>query len=101
MEMGQEIALLSMPRWGGDVVLPFDTWAEVKARARHGQSIRRIAKELGLHRETVRRVLRQVQPEPYRRPLRPSILAPYEGFVQRRAPEIGFNAWRLFQEVRG
>jgi transposase len=100
MEMGQEIALLSMPASGGDVVLPFDTWAEIKARARHGHSVRRIAREVGLHRETVRRVLRQAQPEPYRRSPRPSVLAPYAGFVQRRAPEIGFNAWRLLQELR-
>lgn len=98
--MGNEIALLSMPVSGGETVLPFDTWAQVKARARDGHSVRRIARELGLHRQTVRRVLSQEQPELYRRAPRPSILAPYEALVQTRAPAIGYNAWRLFGELQ-
>ncbi len=82
-------------------MLPFATWAQVHTLARHGRSIRGIAHDLELDRKTVRRALRQSQPVPYRRASRPLVLAPYEAHLRVRAPEIGYNAWRLFQELQG
>ncbi len=82
-------------------MLPFETWARVHALARTGRSIRGIAHDLTLDRKTVRRALRQTHPEPYHRAPQPSLLAPYETHLRVRAPEIGYNAWRLFQELQG
>jgi transposase len=81
-------------------MLPFATWAQVHALARHGRSIRGIAHDLALDRKTVRRTLRQSQPEPYRRAPRPLVLAPYAAHLRVRAPEIAYNAWRLFHELQ-
>ena len=97
--MGEE-ALLPTASSGGEVMLPFETWARVHALARNGRSIRGIAHDLDLDRKTVRRVLRQTHPEPYHRAPKPSLLAPYEAHLRVRAPEIGYNAWRLFQELQ-
>lgn len=59
---------------------------EIKILSRRGMSIRGIAKELGIARNTVRKHLRgeAVDAAPQRRPGRPSKLAPYEGWLRRR-----------------
>ncbi|HKV72848.1 MAG TPA: IS21 family transposase [Gemmatimonadales bacterium] len=80
-------------------MLPFAAWARVHALARHGRSIRGIAQDLSLDRKTVRRALGQPQPVPYHREARPGMLAPHEAYLRVRAPEIDYNAWRLFQEL--
>jgi transposase len=78
---------------------------EIVRRFRAGASIRRIARELGLARNTVRQALRQIEahragdcPDPKRRP---SLLDPYEpviGELLARYPEL--NATRLLEELR-
>jgi transposase len=82
-------------------MLPFATWVRVHALARHGRSIRGIAHDLELDRKTVRRALRQSQPELYHRAARMSLLAPYEAFLRVRAPELDYHSVRLFQELQG
>jgi transposase len=80
---------------------------EIVSRYRAGASIRRIARELGLARNTVSRVLAQIEarraggPEgsPIRK--RPSRLDPYEPFIQQllgRYPDL--TAVRLLEELR-
>ena len=97
--MGEE-AVLPTSSSGGEWMLPFATWARVHALARHGRSIRGIAHDLDLDRKTVRRALRQPQPEPYRRAVRPGLLVPHEAYLRVRAPEIAYNSVRLFQELQ-
>lgn len=59
-------------------MIGFDVWTEVHARARRGEARRKIARDLGLDRNTVRRILRQERPQSYQRTrTRPSILEPY------------------------
>ena len=79
---------------------------EIISRWRAGSSIRRIARELGLARNTVSRVLAQIEAQraghegsPTRR--RPSRLDPYEPVIQEllgRYPDL--TAVRLLEELR-
>ncbi len=82
-------------------MIGFDRWVEVKGLRRQGWSIRKIARELGLHRKTVRKILRQERPEPYQRTMKkPTILAPFMDFLVKRAPEVDYCARRLFLELQ-
>jgi transposase len=65
---------------------------EIRVLHRHGKSIREIAREMGLSRNTVRRYLRDGEAERYKpRPPRPTKLDPFKGYVIARlgaaAPE--------------
>jgi transposase len=65
---------------------------EIRVLHRHGKSIREIAREMGVSRNTVRRYLRDDEAERYRpRPLRRAKLDPFKGYVIERlraaAPE--------------
>ena len=65
---------------------------EIRVLHRHGKSIREIAREMGVSRNTVRRYLRDDEAERYRpRPLRLTKLDPFKGYVIERlgaaAPE--------------
>jgi transposase len=82
-------------------MLSFDLWTEIHARARRGEAKQKIARELGVDRKTVRHILAQERPQPYRRTVaRPSVVAPYLEHIQRRVSEVDYNAYRLFQELR-
>ena len=52
---------------GESPMIDFELWTEVHARFRQGQGKRKLARELGLDRKTVKRILAQEQPAPYRR----------------------------------
>jgi transposase len=82
-------------------MIGFDLWTEIHARARRGEAKQQMARDLGLDRKTVLRILRQARPVPYRRRVtRPSVVAPYLEYIQRRVREVDYNAHRIFQELR-
>lgn len=59
-------------------------WAEIRRlHLSEGVGIKRIAKRLGLARNTVRAALRSEEPPRYRRPRRPSKLDPFRGEILR------------------
>jgi transposase len=65
---------------------------EIRVLHRHGKSIREIAREIGVSRNTVRRYLRDEEAARYKpRPPRPSKLDPFKGYIVGRlraaAPE--------------
>jgi transposase len=65
---------------------------EIRVLHRHGKSIREIAREMGVSRNTVRRYLRDEEAARYKaRPPRPTKLDPFKGYVVERlraaAPE--------------
>ncbi|HET8705211.1 MAG TPA: IS21 family transposase [Pseudomonadales bacterium] len=77
---------------------------EIRVLARQGQSIRQIAKTLGISRNTVRRHLKACSPAQYGpREARPSKLEPYKAYVQQRiraAAPHWIPATVLFHEIR-
>src|SRR5215204_5696595 len=69
-----------------------DAALEIRVLHRHGKSIREIARETGISRNTVRRYLRDEQAVRYKaRPPRPTKLDPFKTYVMERlgaaAPE--------------
>jgi transposase len=83
-------------------MIGFDLWTEIHARARRGEAKQKMARELGLDRKTVRRLLAQERPVPYQRTMtRPALVTPYLDYIQRRVTEVDYNAYRLFQELKG
>ena len=74
-------------------------WGAVRALRERGVSVRRIARELGLDRKTVRKWLRQEWREQRRR-CRGRELDRFAEFLRARAPEVGFNAVVLHREAR-
>ena len=67
-----------------------------------GMSLRKISEELGLARGTVRKYFRQPPdpPLPTPRPLRASLLDPYEDYLLERWSQGCHNAAQLFREIR-
>lgn len=66
-----------------------------------GRSIRRIAKDLGISRNSVRKYLRSPQvPRARPRPARPSKLDPYKGYIQQRLSDGLENCVVLLRELR-
>jgi transposase len=76
-------------------------WEEIRQRHTGGQSVSAIARELGVDRKTVRSCLKREQWAPYQRTVvRRSILEPHQQWLQERAPQVGYSARILFQELR-
>jgi transposase len=86
---------------GESPMIDFDLWTEIHARFRRGQGKRTLARELRLDRKTIKRILAQSRPAPYHRTVpRFSVVTPYLDYIQRRAPEVDYNAYRIFQELQ-
>jgi len=79
-----------------------DRWQEIHRLHRdERQSIAEIARRLDLDRKTIRRCLRQERWAPYQRPARTdTLLAAHADFLRERAPQVGYSAQVLFQELR-
>ncbi len=95
--------LHSPPNWqqGEGEMLSFDLWTEIHARARRGEAKQKIAREVGVDRKTVRRLLTQERPRHYQRTVsRPALVSPYLTYIQRRVTEVDYNASRIFQELK-
>lgn len=73
-------------------------WGAVRALRERGVSKKAIARELGLDIKTVRKWCRSSWSAQKRRS-RGRLLAPWEGFLRARAPEVGFNAVVLQREL--
>lgn len=79
-----------------------DRWQEIR-RLHHDDHvpIAEIARRLDLDRKTVRRCLRQTAWQPYQRPARTdTLLAEHAEFLRARAPQVGYSAQVLWQELR-
>ena len=86
---------------GESPMIEFELWTEVHARFRQGHGKRKMARELGLDRKTIKRILAQERPAPYRRTVaRPTVVTPYLDDIRRRAAEVDYNAYRIFQELQ-
>ena len=95
--------LHSPPNWQQEEgeMLSFDLWTEIHARARRGEAKQKLARELGVDRKTVRRLLTQARPMRYQRTvIRHARVSPYWAYMQRRVTEVDDKAYRIFQELK-
>ncbi len=83
------------------VMLREDVVQAILARLARGEGVKRIARELGVDRKTVKRWQRVGQWQPRQTRSRPRQLEPYVDFLERRGPEVGWNGMVLYREVRG
>lgn len=87
---------------GESPMIGFEFWREVHARFRQGQGKRTIAREPGVDRKPVQRILTQACPVPSARTAnRATKVAPSIAYLQQRAPAVDYNAYRLFLELQG
>lgn len=78
-----------------------DQWEAIRGRGAAGDSVSLIARDLGLDRKTVRRCLKRQTWVPYRRETaRPTQLDTHRDWLVHRAPQVGYSARVLFQELR-
>jgi len=100
MERG-DISSLPITRWGGSQMVKGDLWHEIHSRYKLKESKKAIARSLGLDVRTVRRILRQQRPEPYRRSkTSQNLLEPYKDHIQRRLAALGYCARSLYEELQ-
>ena len=73
---------------------------EIVARKERGEGIKRIARELSVDRKTVKRWLGLGGWQPRRPQRRARQLDRFAAFIERRAPEVGFNGVVLHRELK-
>jgi transposase len=73
---------------------------EMVARRERGEGIKRIARELGVDRKTVKRWLKLGAWQPRQPQRRERQLDRFAEFIERRAPEVGFNGVVLYRELQ-
>jgi transposase len=84
-----------------DVVVGQERWEEIHRLKAQGMTLSWIARVTGLDRKTVRRCLRQVRWQAYRRPAkREALIAPHRSWLEERAAQVGYSARILYQELR-
>ena len=86
---------------GEEPMLQEDTVQEVLARLARGESVKALARELGVDRKTVKRWRRLGQWRPRQGRPRPRGVDPYRGWLLQRGPEVGWNAMVLHRELQG
>jgi transposase len=87
---------------GESPMIDVELWTEVQARFRQGPGKRKLARELGLDRKTVKRIRAQERPVSYHRTVaRPTVVTPYLDSIHRRAAEVDYNAYRICHELQG
>jgi transposase len=79
-----------------------ERWEEIRRlHIDEGLSIAGIAGRLDLDRKTVRRCIRDSAWRAYRRaPVSATLLTPYADWLRLRAPEVGYSARVLYQELK-
>src|SRR5712671_4074415 len=79
-----------------------ERWEELRRLAVDGGvGIAELARQFGLDRKTVRRCVREPAWRPYQRPARAgTLLAAHVAHLRERAPQVGYSAQILFQELR-
>jgi len=85
---------------GEEPVVGKERWEELHRLKAAGMPVSGIARATGLDRKTVRRCLRQVCWQAYRRAAgRESLICPHQGWLLERAPQVGYSARILYQEL--
>jgi transposase len=101
MEEGLE-RVVSQPTEAGlaeERMLRAELVREMVARQARGEGAKRIARELGVDRKTVKRWLRLGRWQPRRSRARPRAIDQFADFIERRGPEVGWNGVVLHREL--
>jgi transposase len=78
-----------------------ELWYEIHSRFKLREPKKAIARSLEISVQTVRRVLKQKSPRNYsREPLKSTLLSPFEDYIHKRLPAVGFCAQAIFEELR-
>jgi transposase len=86
---------------GEEPVVGQQRWEDIRKLRSDGMNVSAIARATGMDRKTVRRCLRQVQWQPYRRARsEQTLLSMHSDWLAERAPEVNYSARILFQELR-
>jgi transposase len=95
------VCLLPVIASGGNDMVKADVWHEIHSRFKLKETKKAIARCVGLSVQTVRKILRQAEPQPYRR-LRTAaaILVPFEGYIRQRVAAVGYCARSVFEEIQ-
>ncbi|MGH2523750.1 MAG: IS21 family transposase, partial [Anaerolineales bacterium] len=95
-------ATVAVPVLGAEEpVVGQERWEEIQRLRAAGMTVSRIARGTGLDRKTVRRCVRQVCWQAYRRPVkRVALLDAHRAWLAERAPQVGYSARILHQELR-
>ena len=82
-------------------MLSKDQWTTIHLLRQQGRPIRALARDLGLSRNTVRAALQQTEAPTGQRPRRGGgVLGPWLGQIAELAAAVGFNATRLYQDLK-
>jgi transposase len=101
---GSKDRVVSLPTEAGSAeerMLGADLVREMVARKERGEGVKRIARELGVDRKTVKRWLRVGSWQPRRSGQRPRLIDRFTEFIAQRAPEVGWNGVVLHRELAG
>jgi len=78
-----------------------ELWHEIHSRHRLKETKKSIARAVGLSIQTVRKILRQVSPQPYaRKPVEGGLLEPFREYILQRVAAVGYCGQAVFEELR-
>jgi transposase len=90
----------SAPYSAEETMLRDDTVRQILARLARGEGVKRIAREVGVDRNTVKRWRRLGAWRPRQASPRHRQIEPFAAFVERRGPEVNWNGAVLHRELQ-
>ncbi len=81
-------------------MIRLEQWMDIKHLQRQGLSQREIARQTGLSRSTVAKILNQPAPRPFQKPVRKSSLDPYKPYLTQRWQQYRLSGVRLLEEIK-
>ena len=80
-------------------MVKMEVWMDIKMLYKEGNSISAIARQTGLSRKTIRKVIKEKVPKEFKKVKRKSKLDPYKGYIKERYEESAVSAIRIKQEI--
>ena len=78
-----------------------ELWHEIHSRFKLKETKKSIARVVGLSIQTVRKILRQKQPQGYAREQQESeVLKPYKDYILQRLAAVAYCAQAIFEELQ-